>query len=599
MSSDSDAKQGLELVDRVCLGNPKQLDGRSLLAFATRDRRSTKEEQPQRKTKKKKTASNQGKKKRHQPSLYEQYYSGTDDSENEGDAAFMEEAAQVTADDAKSRYSRKSYASVAMSSSTAASSAPPPRTTGLVEMSEVSDRALSTIPFEVGMDVNILVQQLLTNAINTLYLEDEENTGRFGDHELICVAAAVAHNSSLSSIQLRWLQVTDTSLVPFYKNLERHPNLHSLDLCGTRGAEASSRALRKLVCSNSNILHVMTDDTRKTKWRIEDDEVIELATRYNALVCPGISNPYDKKVITTLFDKKEEDQLLERQLQMRLENPFVQHTVNPGDRQILLGGTVISPPPAPLVDSSTAASSGSNMNKKKKSVQFVSGSAAVSAKEAEIEEAKRSAAAKGALCRDFMLGTCRFGSRCYYQHPERTITTTQQAERVRHEQQQQALREEAAAIAAMEQVDATGMRRRGEGEVDDVLDAWLLDAAAEFGWPEDDDANGGGPYRRAVRGDDDEYDDAADGNDDAVTLRSHKSAASSSRRLRGVLTDRRGFTLVLKKNNTHEQPKNEAASNVASGDCSVTARRWTLSDRDVTLITAALCVCSVALAASA
>ncbi len=617
-SDDSDAAQGLEHIERICLGNPKKLDGATLLALAAATpnrskgaaiighRASSERRSGEKKNNRKKdehhgsssqaaaAARDAGRpsKRKKQPTLYEQYYSDSSETDDPGDELDGGASAMLGRSSAAGA---RSYASVVAGSlrstagASAAASGAPPKSTGLAE-SQTSDRALTTLAFEVGMDVNILVQQLLTNAIATLFLEDEDNTGRFGDHDLVCVASAIGHNTSLTSLQLRWLQVTDVSLVPLFNSLEKHPNIRSIDLCGTRGAEASSKALRRLVCRNSSILHVMTDDTRKTKWRMDDDEVIELATRHNALVCPGISNPYDKRVIASIIDKREEQQLLERQLALRRDNPFVPHTtviemeggysggslVAGTERRVIsLGGTVISPPtplsaslahPLPSNKSSDARSKG------KKSVQF-SGVPQGGKDETADDEAHRVATAKAALCKDYMLGSCRFGSRCSYVHPDRTVTATQQADRLRVEQQQQELMEQQRTLAALSS-------RRQEGQVDDIIDSWwLMDATSDFAGRLDDEAFG-----------------AIDGDDDTATVVSF-ARSGGSRRQRGVAPP---ATFTLRRQQRRNVDVAQRQSDERSGGPpSAVPRRWRLSDRDLVAVTSAVCLCCVALSLAA
>ncbi|RNE97726.1 hypothetical protein TraAM80_09240 [Trypanosoma rangeli] len=115
--------------------------------------------------------------------------------------------------------------------------------------------------FEPGMDINILIQQTVQNVAQSVSLEDSDGLSQFGDYELICFAAAVKHSNSILSLQIRYLDVSDTSLVPLCRALESHPCIRALDLSGTRGGNATIKAVLRLFCTNPNILFVRLDDT--------------------------------------------------------------------------------------------------------------------------------------------------------------------------------------------------------------------------------------------------------------------------------------------------------------------------------------------------
>ncbi|KEG06553.1 hypothetical protein DQ04_13371010 [Trypanosoma grayi] len=132
------------------------------------------------------------------------------------------------------------------------------------EVSEGPDGALNAYEceeFVPGMDINILIQQTVQNVVQSVSLEDYDGLSQFGDYDLICFSAAVKHNSSILSLQIRYLDVSDTSLVSLCRALEGHPSIRALDLSGTRGGNATIKAVFRLVCTNPNILFVRLDDT--------------------------------------------------------------------------------------------------------------------------------------------------------------------------------------------------------------------------------------------------------------------------------------------------------------------------------------------------
>ncbi|ORC85257.1 uncharacterized protein TM35_000361170 [Trypanosoma theileri] len=120
------------------------------------------------------------------------------------------------------------------------------------------------------MDINILIQQTVQNVVQSVSLEDYDGLSRFGDYELICFSAALKNNSSILSLQIRYLDVSDTSLVPLCRALEVHPCIRALDLSGTRGGNVSIKAVFRLVCRNPSILFVRLDDTMVCPQDAED-----------------------------------------------------------------------------------------------------------------------------------------------------------------------------------------------------------------------------------------------------------------------------------------------------------------------------------------
>ncbi|AAZ12562.1 zinc finger protein family member, putative [Trypanosoma equiperdum] len=227
--------------------------------------------------------------------------------------------------------------------------------------------------FEPGMDINILIQQTIQNVVQSVCLEDCDGLSQFGDNDLICFSAAVKHNSSILSLQIRYLDVSDVSLVPLCRALECHPSIRALDLSGTRGGRPSVKAVFQLVCTNPNILFVRLDDTMVSPHDAED---IRVATLYNALACPDpTNNPFYLGLLRKISDIEEEKQKYKEQLseQLWLFSSRPQNNLNSG---------------------------------KEKKVGFSE----------KVSESRIGAD----VCAQFMSGRCAYGSRCRYIHPDKT-----------------------------------------------------------------------------------------------------------------------------------------------------------------------------------
>jgi hypothetical protein len=229
--------------------------------------------------------------------------------------------------------------------------------------------------YSVCMDVNILIQQTVQNIVQSVCLEDSESIGTFGDHELICFAAAIKHNSSILSLQIRYLDVSDVSLVPLCKALERHNYIRAIDLSGTRGGEGTSKALRQLVCTNPQIIFLRLDDTIVNP---KDALIIEKALRFNAMACPDPNNnPFHLGLLRRISAMEEKEHKFHEELQAR---PW-------------------------LFGDGSAASGAGNPKKVKKVTLSTAASSHIG----------------GEVCAQFIQGKCLYGSRCKYIHPERTV----------------------------------------------------------------------------------------------------------------------------------------------------------------------------------
>ncbi|KAG5485875.1 hypothetical protein CUR178_07468 [Leishmania enriettii] len=222
----------------------------------------------------------------------------------------------------------------------------------------------------VNMDVNILIQQTVQNIVQSVCLEDPEGFSTFGDHELICFAAAVKHNSSIMSLQIRYLDVSDVSLIPLCNALQEHPSIRALDLSGTHGGEGTSKALRQLACTNPKIIFMRLEDTIVNP---RDASIIEKATRYNSMACPDPNNnPFHLGLLRRISAMDDKEHKFREQLHSR---PW------------LLG------------------SGSSNQKKSKKTTLSTAAASHIG----------------GEICAQFIQGRCPYGSRCKYIHPERTV----------------------------------------------------------------------------------------------------------------------------------------------------------------------------------
>lgn len=238
--------------------------------------------------------------------------------------------------------------------------------------------------FTVGMDVDLLIGQTRQSLVRSVCLEDVDHATAFGDAELLRFVSVLKLNTSILSLQIRYLNVSDLSLVPLCHALQSHPTLRALDLSGTRGGRATSLALRELVCKNPNIVFVRVDNMYLD---IRDAIVIEEGTQYNAMVCADpTSNPFHLSLLRKLSSIEEQAQKFDEELNAK---PWLSALMGDGK-------------PA------QGEASGALFKKVKKPVSHVSGAADISAD----------------VCVQYMKGRCAYGSRCHYFHPERTAAST-------------------------------------------------------------------------------------------------------------------------------------------------------------------------------
>lgn len=250
--------------------------------------------------------------------------------------------------------------------------------------------------FEVGMSVGVLIRELHENTLQYLSVSDPDNLGLFTDNDVILLSGALKTNSSVRSVQLRQLPVGDASLPHLCYVLQSHPSLRALDFSQTRAADGTGRALRQLLATNSNVVHVMLEGC---PVHCADLDNIEMACQYNTLLCADPRfNPFESAVIKEASALKDEKEKLEKQLAY---NPFVE------------------PLPA-------SALLWTKTSRKKKHQQQGSGDALVPK------------ALGREVCGQYMLyGSCRFGSRCKHFHPQRTASRVLIAQQQREELQRQ------------------------------------------------------------------------------------------------------------------------------------------------------------------
>lgn len=288
-------------------------------------------------------------------------------------------------------------------------------TIGAAPSSSSAAAAYDVLPYEIGMDINILINQVHQNVLRSICIDDYDGSARFLDDDLICLAAALRHNASVVSLQLRYLPVTDVSLVPLCKALEGHPAIRALDLSGTKGTRKTGEALRRLVCNNTHLLHVMIEETLYLE---KDVAVIQEAVQYNAMVCPDPRlNPYDLKMISKISKLERDQRLLEEQLSY---NPFIQgpppssmlHTQSETGRDCgELGGSLFDAPQA------------SRRKHKKRAVTF--------------REDERENILTQQVCAEYVRGCCKYGSRCKYYHPPWSPALEQVASLQRYKEEEE------------------------------------------------------------------------------------------------------------------------------------------------------------------
>eukprot|EP00796_Vickermania_ingenoplastis_P001154 gene1154-680_t len=244
--------------------------------------------------------------------------------------------------------------------------------------------------FAVGMDINILIRQTVQNVIQSVCLEGAGRSAVFGDHDMMCFAAAVKHNSTILSIQIKYLGVTDLSLVPLCHALSHHPTLRALDICGTQGSTSTGAALRQLVCINPSIIFAPVDGVVMTP---ADADIVTEAVQYNAMVCPDpSSNPFQLGLLRKFSAIEEQEKHYMERLAPRA------WLLEPTGRAA--GGSCSTAAAAETVEASSAASS----RAKGKHVGWRTSTSTIGAE----------------VCPQYLRGSCSYGSRCKYFHPEYT-----------------------------------------------------------------------------------------------------------------------------------------------------------------------------------
>lgn len=265
--------------------------------------------------------------------------------------------------------------------------------------------------YTVGTDINVLIRQTIQNVNQSVCLQgDGIPEGIFGDGELSCFAAAVKHNTSILSIQIKSLPVSDVSLIPLFESLKAHPTLRALDLCGTKGGHGTSKALAKLVCTNPNIIFAHMDEDVLSP---ADAEIIQEGVQYNAMVCPDPStNPFHLGLLRKFSALEEEERSYVQSLAPRVWKVFpTARNLNANEReasQTSANGDNLLSSPQPHTNNSAIHNSTTASQRvgRKKTVTWGAGGGG--------------SVAGAGLCPQFLRGSCSFGSRCKFYHPEYT-----------------------------------------------------------------------------------------------------------------------------------------------------------------------------------
>lgn len=268
------------------------------------------------------------------------------------------------------------------------------------ENSDSKDEALEANIFKgnftVGMDINILVRQTVQNIVQSVCLDGSiEGNFCFGDTQLICFAAALKNNSSILSIQLKHIDVTDLSLVPFCHALLEHPTLVALEICGTLGGNGTSTAIRELVCYNSNILVARIEDSFLAP---SDADIVSEALQYNTMAFPDpTSNPFYLGLLRKFIAIEEEENEYLRKL---APQPWMIPFVGEADED-----QEGMPQSSGYANMSSTGNEDAAMRKKKKNNLNTWGNTTKTKIGAEV-------------CPKFLKGLCPYGSRCKFYHPE-------------------------------------------------------------------------------------------------------------------------------------------------------------------------------------
>lgn len=251
--------------------------------------------------------------------------------------------------------------------------------------------------FTLGMDINILLRQTLQNVIQSVCLDGSGGKNFcFDDAQLMCFAAAVKNNASILSIQIRYVDVSDVSLVPLCEALRDHATLRALEIHGTHAGYWTSKAARELVCCNSNILVVRIDESALTP---ADADLVNEAVQYNALACPDLtSNPFYLGLLRKLSRLEEREKSFVQKLEPQ---PWMTSFVGGSDTHLEDTSRAFDLP------NSSSADKNNNLENRKK-------------KKSKVWENITKSIIGAEVCPHFLRGACPYGSRCKFYHPQYT-----------------------------------------------------------------------------------------------------------------------------------------------------------------------------------
>lgn len=219
--------------------------------------------------------------------------------------------------------------------------------------------------FQMGMPIDALQQELLSNTTRALLLDDLERTtvNRINDAKGAMFAAALRNNRSLLALTVRAMPLTEIGLCSIFESVKRHGTLRAVDVQLMPLTPKALRGLRDAVRGNCNLIHAGLHQTGVEEDEVADD--IDEAVRMNRLVQQDPKlNPYENFLFALHADEEEEE--------------LMHYMIDDADEEL-------------------------------------------EARAAAFEA--RGGRLARPVCGHYMAGACRYGSRCRHYHPERSAAS--------------------------------------------------------------------------------------------------------------------------------------------------------------------------------
>ena len=130
--------------------------------------------------------------------------------------------------------------------------------------------------YHVGMDLTILLDEVLNNMIRSLMIYDTFS-GNFTDYELQCLCTVIKYNKSLIAINMNGVDIGDGAVGILCDNLISS-NVQYMDFTNTPLDDDAGRSLLALVHNNHSLRTIIVDDTLISEEIMDD---IDLACVFN------------------------------------------------------------------------------------------------------------------------------------------------------------------------------------------------------------------------------------------------------------------------------------------------------------------------------